>query len=244
MSKKIVIVGGHGQIALRLARLLAPKHDVTSIIRDPAHADDITATKAKPHVLNLLEASSADFVPVFTGADVVYFAAGSDGKSGDEGFKTIDYEGAIKVFDAIEAVQGPKPRLVLISSMDIRDPSKPIPAHYDEKDKEMSARTFSMIPGFMKYKFDADKNLSQRTAFKWTILRPNWLTNDAGTGKVAIGRTHIIATTSRDHVAQAMALLLDREDAASLAFDITDGEVPIEEALDAAIKKGETDFFG
>ena len=47
----------------------------------------------------------------------------------------------------------------------------------------------------------------------------------------------------RDDVAKALALLADREDAAGLAIDIIGGETPIEEALDAMIKKGETDFL-
>lgn len=42
----------------------------------------------------------------------------------------MDYEGALKIFDAIEGVEGPvKPRLILVSAIDIRDPEK-IPAHY------------------------------------------------------------------------------------------------------------------
>ena len=48
----------------------------------------------------------------------------------------------------------------------------------------------------------------------------------------------------RDDVAEALALLIDREDAAGLAIDIAGGDVPIKEALDAVIKKGETDFLG
>lgn len=41
----------------------------------------------------------------------------------------MDYEGAVKVFDAIEGVKGSKPRLILVSAIDIRDPDK-VPAHY------------------------------------------------------------------------------------------------------------------
>jgi hypothetical protein len=48
----------------------------------------------------------------------------------------------------------------------------------------------------------------------------------------------------RDDVAKALALLADREDAAGLAIDIISGETPIEEGLDAMVKKGETDFLG
>jgi len=45
-------------------------------------------------------------------------------------------------------------------------------------------------------------------------------------------------------VAETLALLVDREDAAGLAIDVAGGETPIKEGLDAAIKKGETDFLG
>ena len=44
----------------------------------------------------------------------------------------------------------------------------------------------------------------------------------------------------RGDVAKALALLADREDAAGLAIG---GETPIAEALDAMIKKGETDLL-
>ena len=40
----------------------------------------------------------------------------------------------------------------------------------------------------MQAKYDADKNLAQRTAFKWTILRPNWLNDEPGTGKAIVGK--------------------------------------------------------
>ena len=45
--------------------------------------------------------------------------------------KKVDWEGAVKVFDAIEAVEkDPKPRLILVSALDVRDRSKPYPDHY------------------------------------------------------------------------------------------------------------------
>ena len=48
----------------------------------------------------------------------------------------------------------------------------------------------------MKAKYDADKNLSQRTAFKWTILRPALLTNDEGTGRAQVGKMHLDGSIS------------------------------------------------
>jgi len=94
----------------------------------------------------------------------------------------------------------------------------------------------------MKYKYEADKNLVKRDAFKWTILRPGGLTDGKGTGKADIGRTHLSKTISRDDVAEVLALLVDREDAAGFAIDLVGGETLLSEGLDAFVDKGETDF--
>ncbi|EGN94738.1 hypothetical protein SERLA73DRAFT_187791 [Serpula lacrymans var. lacrymans S7.3] len=244
MSKNIVIVGGHGNVSLRLARLLTPNHSVTSIIRNSAHEEDIIATGARPLQLSLETSTISEFTDAFRGVDVVYFSAGAGGSGGEERTKKVDYEGAIKVFDAIEGLDSTaRPRLILVSAVDVRDPEK-IPEHYTEKDIEISKRVRGAIPAYMRWKYEADKNLVQRTTFKWFILRPGGLTNQPGIGKGDIGRTHITTTISRDDVAKTLALLVNREDAAGLALDLVGGETPLEQALDAAISKGETDFLG
>lgn len=53
-----------------------------------------------------------------------------------------------------------------------------------------------VIPAYMHWKYEADKNLVKRTAFKWTILRPGGLNNESGKGKASIGRTHLRPTIS------------------------------------------------
>lgn len=101
-----------------------------SVIRDPAHAPDIAALGAHPALISLEDAPVTDFIQLFTGVDVVYFSAGAGGKGGEERTRKVDYEGAVKVFDAIDAVEGiSKPRLILVSAIDIRDPAK-VPKHY------------------------------------------------------------------------------------------------------------------
>ncbi|KAG5721205.1 UPF0659 protein [Termitomyces sp. T112] len=241
MSKKVVIIGGHGNVSLRLTKLLTPTHRVKSVIRTLDYQDDIKDLSAEPVLLSLEDSPVIDFTTLFEGQDVVYFSAGAGGKGGEARTKKVDYEGALKVFDAIEGVQGPKPRLILVSAIDIRDSDK-IPAHYNEQDIAISKRVRGAIPAYMHWKYEADKNLAKRDAFKWTILRPAGLTNNPGTGNAAIGRTHL-GTIARDDVAKVLALLVDREDAAGLALDVVGGDTPIEASLDVAIKKGETDFL-
>jgi nucleoside-diphosphate-sugar epimerase len=257
MGKNVVIVGGHGNVSMRLAKLLAPLgHTVTSVIRDPSQADEIRALPATPLVLSLEDDSVAAFSKAFADAqaDVVYFSAGSGSKDGESKeekearTRKVDYEGAVKVFDAIEGVggiggSGKKPTLILVSAVDIRNPDK-IPEHYNDEDKAVSKRVRGVIPAYMHWKYEADKDLVQRTAFKWVILRPTGLTNGPGTGKATIGRTHLLPVISRQDVAEALALLIDREDAAGLAIDIVGGETPIQQGLNEFIKKGETDWLG
>lgn len=151
MAKKIVIVGGHGgvsrpihcskyinqlsccKVSLRLTRLLSATatYALTSIIRNPEHSAEIVEAGATPHVLSLEDDDVQVFADIFTGAHVVYFSAGAGGKGGEARTKSVDYEGAIKVFDALERVASePKPRLILVSAVDLRDTSKGYPAHY------------------------------------------------------------------------------------------------------------------
>jgi hypothetical protein len=53
-----------------------------------------------------------------------------------------------------------------------------------------------VIGHYMAMKYLADKDLVQRTAFKWTIVRPGGLTDVPGVGTADIGRTHITTTIS------------------------------------------------
>ncbi|KAH8829350.1 NADH(P)-binding-domain-containing protein [Flagelloscypha sp. PMI_526] len=215
MGKNIVIVGGHGGVRMPFS--------------------EIEAASAKPLVLSIEHSSVEDFAKVFEGADVVVWSAGAGGKPGPDGqaaaerTKAIDQEGAIKVFDALEKTST-KPRLVLVSAID------------DENDKEISQKYGKVLETYIKAKYIADKNLTKRTAFKWTILRPGGLTNEPGTGKASVGKTHLSPTISRDDVAKALAVLVDREDIAGFAIDIIGGETSIEEGIEAFVKNGKTDF--
>jgi len=96
----------------------------------------------------------------------------------------------------------------------------------------------------MKWKYEADKNLIKRTKFDWTIVRPGGLTDGDGKGTASIGITHIVNQISRQDVAQTLALLLDRQDAAGLSIDVVGGETPISQGLDVAIEKKVKAFKG
>lgn len=116
---------------MRLARILSakPSYSVLSIFRNAEHTKEVTATGASPLVLSIEDDPEEKFAEAFEDKDVVYFSAGAGGKGGPERTRKVDYEGALKVFNAIELVGGAKPRLIMVSAIDVRDPNV-IPAHY------------------------------------------------------------------------------------------------------------------
>ena len=101
---RIVIAGGHGQIALRLERLLAGRGDqVTGIIRKPDQAGDLRAAGAEPAVCDLESAAPGDVERLLQGADAAVFAAGAGPGSGAERKDTVDRQACSLLADAAEA---------------------------------------------------------------------------------------------------------------------------------------------
>jgi len=80
---RIVIAGGHGQLAMRLEKLLAQRGDSpVGIIRDPRQAEDLRTLGADPVVCDLESAGVEMLARHLEGADAVVFAAGAGPGSG------------------------------------------------------------------------------------------------------------------------------------------------------------------
>jgi uncharacterized protein YbjT (DUF2867 family) len=207
----IVIAGGHGKIALRLARLLSARGDtVRSLIRNPGHAAGVHATGAEPFVADMEELDSlAEFVE---GADGVVFAAGAGPGSGPERKRTVDLGAAVKLLDAAQAT-GAR-RYLMVSSIGAGDPS---------------SASGSMRP-YIDAKAEADAALSA-SDLDWTIVRPGMLTDDDGTGLVWVGEEERRAPVTRDDVAAVLAGCLDEPRTVRRTFVLLQGETPIAEAL-------------
>ncbi|GAB1521068.1 hypothetical protein RhiTH_004159 [Rhizoctonia solani] len=247
MALNLAIIGGHGKVALHLARLAAGRgHKITSVIRDVSHGQDISHTGATPQVLSLEDAPASDFTTLFTNlkTDVVYFSAGAGGKGGEERTKAVDYNGALKIFDAIDGVNGKKPRLVLVSGLDVGNEDR-FPEHYTEADKKAITASRKAIPAWYKWKYEAEKVLVKRNSFEWIILRPGTLNDNPGTGTADIGRANLTETISREDVAKALLHLATVPPKASgLAIDMGGGKESIGPAIDTFIEKGVSDWLG
>ncbi|MEU9846547.1 SDR family oxidoreductase [Streptomyces sp. NPDC047985] len=211
---RIVIAGGHGQIALRLERLLAAqRYEAVGIIRDPEQGADLRAAGAEPVVLDLESASVDDVAAVLRGADAAVFAAGAGPDSGAARKETVDRGAAVLLADAAERA-GVR-RLVVVSSMGA-DPDRPGDEVFD---------------AYLRAKGAADAYVRSRTALDWTILRPGMLTNDAGTGMVRLAVSTGRGPVPRDDVAAALLELLETPATAGLTLELVSGHVPVAVAI-------------
>ena len=214
MSMRIVIAGGHGQIALRLERLLsAGGHEVAGIIRRPEQGDDLRDAGAEPVILDLETASVEMVAAVLQGADAAVFAAGAGPGSSVERKDTVDRAAAVLFADAAERA-GVR-RYVVVSSMGA-DAAHPGDEVFD---------------AYLRAKGAADDTVRARTALDWTILRPGSLTNDAGTGQVRLEAHTGRGKVPRDDVAAVLVELLDTPATAGLTLELVSGSTPLSVAV-------------
>jgi uncharacterized protein YbjT (DUF2867 family) len=211
---RMVIAGGHGQIAVRLERLLAARGDeVVGIIRTPGQADDLEAVGAEPVVLDLEKASVEQVAAALKGADAVVFAAGAGPGSSAERKDTVDRDAAVKLADA--AGQAGVRRYLIISAMGAD-------AHHQGA---------GIFDAYLRAKGAADDAVRSRSALDWTILRPGTLTDEPGTGLVRLEAHSGRGTVPRDDVAAVLAELLETSATAGLTLELISGSVPVSVAV-------------
>lgn len=218
---RIVIAGGHGQIALRLERLITGRGDqAVGVIRRAEQADDLRAAGAEPAVCDLESASLADVRRILDRADGTVFAAGAGPGSGAERKATVDLGACVLFADAAEAA-GVR-RFLVVSSMGA--------------DREPPPGTEPVFAAYLRAKKAADDNVRARAGLDWTILRPGRLTNDPGRGRVNLGEKTGRGDVPRDDVAAVLAALLDEPRTARRVLELISGDMPIAEAV---MKAGE-----
>lgn len=211
----VVIAGGHGQIALHLSRMLSERGDrVRGIIRSADQEEDLHEVGATAIVLDMEQASTADLAAAIDGADAVVFAAGAGPGSGAERKETVDYGAAVKLRDAaLEAGVG---RYVMISAMGTDDPPD-------------GGEVFDI---YLRAKARADRAVMD-SDLAWTIVRPGRLTDDEGTGRVALARHVDRGEVPREDVAAVVLTALADERAVGRVVEVVAGDQPIGDAFAA-----------
>ncbi|MHC0431590.1 NAD(P)H-binding protein [Streptomyces sp. O3] len=211
---RIVIAGGHGQIALRLERLLSARgYEVAGLIRDPGQGDDLREAGAEPVLCDLESATAEEVAAHLQGATAAVFAAGAGPGSGTGRKDTVDRAAAVLFAEAAERA-GAR-RYIAVSAMGA-SPSRPGDEVFD---------------AYLRAKGEADADLRAREGLDWTILRPGLLTDDPGTGLVRLEASTGRGPIPRDDVAMAIAELLDTPGAAGLTLELISGTTPIPVAM-------------
>ncbi|MFI0240919.1 SDR family oxidoreductase [Streptomyces sp. NPDC016845] len=211
---RIVIAGGHGQIALRLERVLAARGDeVAGIIRKAEQGDDLRAAGAEPVLCDLESASVEEVAAHLQGADAAVFAAGAGPNSGAPRKDTVDRGAAVLFADAAERA-GVR-RYIVVSSMGADS------AHEGDE----------VFDVYLRAKGAADDDVRRRTGLDWTILRPGSLTDDAGTGLVRLEASTGRGSVPRDDVAAVIAELVDTTATAGLTLELVSGSTPVTVAV-------------
>jgi uncharacterized protein YbjT (DUF2867 family) len=203
----VVVAGGHGQVGIRLLRLLADGgHRARGLIRNPDHADDLTAVGAEPVVCDM-EALD-DLSECCAGADAVVFAAGAGPGSGPERKRSVDYGAAVKLMEAGVS------RYVMVSAIGAGRP--------DDWSEEMRP--------YYEAKAGADERLME-SGLDYTIVRPGGLTDDPGTGRVRVGTNLDYGNIPRDDVAAVLLAVLETPGTVGKTFELVSGDTPVDEAL-------------
>jgi uncharacterized protein YbjT (DUF2867 family) len=209
---RIVVIGGHGKVALQLARILTDRGDeVSSVFRNPDHSGDVAASGATPVVADIERLDTDALAGLLAGHDAVVFSAGAGGGNPARTY-AVDRDAAIRVIDA--AVRAGVKRFVMVSYFGA-GPGHGVP------------QGDPFFP-YAQAKAAADAHL-RASDLNWTVLGPGRLTLDAATGRIEVGKGK--GEVSRADVALVVAAALADDSTVGRTLDFNNGEVPIAEAL-------------
>lgn len=212
---RIIIVGGHGKVALLLAPLLTARGDqVTSIIRNPEHADDVRATGADPLVFDVETEGRDALADIVAGHDAVVWSAGAGG--GDpERTKAVDHDAAVRSMQA--AADAGVRRYVMVS--------------YFGASEDHGIDPQNSFFAYAQAKAAADAAL-RASDLDWTVLGPSALTLDPPTGLIDAA-AESSDRVSRANVAMVIAAILRDPSTIGRTIRFNDGGTPVAEAISA-----------
>ena len=212
---RVLVIGGHGKVALLLAPLLVARGDqVFAVIRNPDHADDVRAAGAEPVVSDIETLDVDALTDLVSGHDAVVWSAGAGGGSRERTY-AVDRDAAIRSMDA--AAEAGVNRYVMVSYFGAG------PDHGVPEDNSFFA--------YADAKSAADAHLSA-TDLEWTILQPSALTLDPPTGRIDMHADES-GSVSRADVAAVIAAALADASTVGRSIRFNSGDVTIGEAVAA-----------
>jgi uncharacterized protein YbjT (DUF2867 family) len=210
---RIVIAGGHGQIAQQFGRLVAATgHQPVGMIRNPEHVPDLRDAGIEPAMIDLEHTDVAEMTEIVRGADAVVFAAGGGPDGNAQRKETVDKGAAIMLADAAQAAGVRRYLMVSAMGTDQADP--------DSQD---------VMQVYLRAKQAADDDIRSRD-LDWTIVKPGGLTDDVPTGQVKLGQLDYGSVTRGD-VAHVLAEAIESESTIGKTFDVLNGDQPVSQAV-------------
>lgn len=212
---RILLIGGHGKVALLLEPLLvAAGHHVTAVIRNPAQEADVAETGATPLVADIETFDLDQLTNLVSGNDVIVWSAGAGGGSPARTM-AVDRDAAIRSMDA--AVAAGVRRYVMVSYFGAGpehgvDPGDPFYAYAEAKSA-------------------ADAHLRE-SGLEWTIVAPSALTLDPPTGRIDTDAA-ASASVSRADVAAVVAASVLEPATVRRTLRFNSGDTPIADAVRA-----------
>ena len=256
---KVLLLGGHGKIAMFLTPLLlARSWSVTSVIRNPDHTSEILklgeGQKGKIDVIiNSLDEVKSDAaakeVIDQVKPSIVIWSAGAGGKGGPSQTFAVDRDAA-KHYIKTSLAEPSVKKFLMVSYIGSR---RNRPSWWTDEDWNGAQEVNNgALKNYFAAKVEADEYLAvlakKKTdagdkGFQSINLRPGSLTEGEETGKITLGHTRARGAIRRADVAATAAALLERDDTRGW-FDLLEGETPIEQAVDEVVTKRIDSFEG
>lgn len=210
---RILIIGGHGKVALKAEPLLVRAgHDVRAVIRNADHADDVAAAGAHPEVADVAGLDIAQLTDLVRGSDVVIWSAGAGGGDAARTY-AVDRDAAIRTIDA--AVAAGVDRFIMVS--------------YFGAGADHGVDPDNGFFAYAEAKAAADDHL-RASGVDFTILAPSSLTDDDPTGLIETD-AESGTSVSRADVAAVLAAAVDEPATRGRTVSFNTGSTPIAAAL-------------
>lgn len=212
---RVVVVGASGRTGALVVKALVKAGDtVVGTIRNPKHMVELVKQGVEAVMLDLDSSPLADIEQAFKGADAIVFAAGS---AEADPSSAIDRKGVTRT--VLAATKAGVARYVAVSSLGA---TTRVPLTYEWEG--------------MKAYFDAKRAANKQvrgSKLRWTIIEPGTLTEDKGTGKVALSEGEDVrdAKISRADVADVVAAALREPKSVGHTFQIVGGKTAIVDAV-------------